>query len=651
MRQFLRLHRRSILSVFVAVFLPALFTLLWIIENDQLPGNDASNYLLTAVNIYQHFADHGIWNGLTHLYGSRGWRPIFYPDLIVPFLLISHGSLYFAYAGLACCALIASVTYAYLYFRLLLERSSAILAASLIGLLPLLQAQFVMFYAEGILFACLLGSFYHLIKSNYLRDAKHSFAFVVLLSLALIIRPVEALTQSILVLMYFLLRGYFRQIFSLRDIYIAVTTVVLACAAFFAAALIPMLHFETIHFIDNGGQFDTAMSVTLYHAFKVTLVAAAIVLIGYVCLNYRSWRSALAMRLSQSADKPLLLPVVMTVTALVMIWYLPFAFETYQWIYRTSLGDVATSTGALNGSQFSWAELQKFILAEGAMAVYTIVAVGLAGSIMVSRWTRQRVLSSMPIMFLLLSIPFSFWETFYTVQVVTRKLSFAFPALLMAFLLIGLQRGRAWPLRISLIAMLVVLQFSLMMNVLVVDKSSEQKALIKNTVGYFIPKPQNIQPNPHLVVRDFLDQYASNLSLHSIGMEVDPGTPDARHPVDAEPIDPFLFSTMLVTAKSPYVSGYPYISAYTKDSVRELGKHYDAIFLSDHADKMLVAKTAAAYYNMMFKQEKSQSLKTYYDFMRHYAQNSLHELGWKQGPCIIITTQKHGDYRGCLLLK
>src|SRR5258708_5616768 len=137
--------KNELLLIVFASILPLTMTLFWLLRNLQLPMNDASNYLMTAIDIYHQFTDKGVLKGILSCYTLRGWRPIFFPVLSVPFLLISKGNLIFAYKSVAMITLAVSTFYLYLFFRLKLDRISAIIATNLVGLLPLIQAQVVMF--------------------------------------------------------------------------------------------------------------------------------------------------------------------------------------------------------------------------------------------------------------------------------------------------------------------------------------------------------------------------------------------------------------------------------------------------------------------------------------------------------------------------
>ena len=150
-------HKQSqneILYFLLAMILPVLFTLLWVLNNTQLPTSDATDYLNAGHKIYRYFTDNGFWYGLSHFDIPRGWRPIFFSVFTAPFLFLSHGNLSFAYHAVAVSCVIASAIYVYLFSRLFLDRLSAVITANLICLLPLIQAQVLTFCRSCIISHC-----------------------------------------------------------------------------------------------------------------------------------------------------------------------------------------------------------------------------------------------------------------------------------------------------------------------------------------------------------------------------------------------------------------------------------------------------------------------------------------------------------------
>lgn len=641
---------KKIFHITIAFLLPFIYLGFWFFKNNQLPVNDAANYMMTATTMYQHFVDHGFWKGMIHLFIERGWRPIFFPDLAVPFLLIFKGNLFAAYGAVASLCLFVSITYVYLYFRLVLDRVSATVAASLIGLLPFIQSQLLMFYAESALFPCLIGAIYHLIKSDYLRQFKHVCGFVILMILALVVRPIEALTQIIFILTLFLFSGWYQNIFTGKQLAYLFASAFFALFLFFLSAFLPYLHLNVIPIMDEGGVLDKKMMKMIYYGMLGSALVTVIILLAVWSKQTKYLFTMLHSRINNAINQPLLIPAFATVFIGTLIWFLPFAFETAEWIYRTSLGDVAMNTGSLSGSHFSWDVLQIYLREEGLLAIIIITVMMIASLAILPVVTSKKIVLSAPFIYLILITPFPLWESFYTVQIITRKLSAAFPALMMAMLLIGLHAGRSWSLRVIIAMVLLMAQFILLFVLLFTPTNQNPSSILNHTIGYFIPAPSSIQPNPHDVVVQFFDEQAQKYKFRSISLEVIPGTPDARHPVEAEPINPFMLGVMLTASRKPYYANYAYVGRYLPDTLRKIVRDHDAIFLSDKITTMSISSYAANHYAKLFSEETNSSLKVFYELEMMYASNRLADIGLKPGPCLVVKTQKQGDYVGCLLI-
>ena len=421
----------------VSSSLPLFCLILWLVRNTQLPTADAANYLSTAINIYHHFIHGGINEGLHSLYFDRGWRPIFFPSLLVPFLGLFHGNLYMASNSMILTTFFISLLYVYLIMRLRLDTLCAIIATNLIGLLPLFQTQFLTLFAESAFFPCVMASLYHLIKSNYMQDVKQSLSFACFVSLAILIRPVEAVMHLFLVMMIFMYLGWHHGVFSLQSI---------------------------------------------------------------------------------GKMKNLFMPVFSLIILLVFLWFLPFADETRDWIYRTSIGDVAIGAGPARYS--FWQTAYNYLSAEGSVVVIGITLIALISLFSLERIKLYGVLSSVIFIYLISMIPFAFVEVFYSVQATPRRLSVAFPALLMSLLLLGLQRGRFWSVRFGGILVLLIIQFIFVIILNLTSKYEMPMPWLNMMIGYLIPQPITVNPNPHNKILQFFSSEVKKYHLTDIILEV-----------------------------------------------------------------------------------------------------------------------------------
>lgn len=641
------LNRFKYRSLIFAFILPLVFTGLWLIKNTQLPSADAANFLSTALNIYHHFIHDGFVKGIISCYSDRGFRPIFFPVLAEPFLLMTHGNMYMAYSLVAMSCLLASLMYIYLFLRLQLDRVSAILATNLIGLLPLLQVQLLGFYAESAFFPCVIGLAYHLIKSDYLRQLKHVFACILLFTLAVTLRPVEASMHLIFLISLFVYYGWRESVFKMSDIAIVLSLCVTSILLFFIAAAHPSVRLIVSHVTDKPMQ---------EFFIKILGITAGLTALSWMLVFIPStirWSKKIIFQ--NHLNEPQLVPFALISLMLILIWFFPFAFDTFQWVYGTSFGDIAAGTIVGKGGFFSSQttflnELNKHVQVEGRVVVLGVVFAALANGLYLLKQKRFAIFVSMPVLYLLAIVPLPLLEIFLTAQDWSRKVAVAFPVLLMIMLMIGLQRGRFWIARAAFLAIILFLHFVLVMAVAFENKGFNP--LLDKMVGYYIRPPVLISNNPHDVVRDFLTLHANRLKLKNIAIEVNANT--------IEPVDPFLMVVKVQAENVDYIVSYPYVAKFSTHNSEDFKTKYDGLFLSANANDMKVSKVAANHYYKSYLAETNPSIKTLYYFLYHYAKNDLSTIGWKTDSCTVIKTaclvgdvqkaRREADCFGCLLL-
>jgi len=620
-------QHNDFLFYILALALPVLFTALWVFTNTQLPTSDATDYLNAGNNIYRHFTDNGFWHGLLHFDIPRGWRPIFFSVLTAPFLFLSRGNVFFAYQAVAISCVIASAIYVYLFSRLYLNRISAVITANLICLLPLLQQQVLTFLAECALFPAVMGSLYHLVQSDYFKHKKHSIGFIICFSLAMVIRPVEAITALIFVLMVFLATGWYRQLFSFKQI-VSVTTVGLVTVFLLLLSVtLYFMHHFPFQPID-GGIYDAKLARSIYTVTYFSVIAMVLSLSGLLLMRNNT---------SKPINDPPIIFVFMSICVLVLLWFMPHAFQTYAWVYRTSLGDLADMSRVVNRPT-ALSLLYQHMQTEGLLVVVGVAVVALFSAMMIGFKKLREVCFSLPFIYVLLLIPFSVWEVLNTIQVSGRKLSVAFPALLLALLLIALQRGRTWLLRNAIVLGLLVAQFIFALS-MIYPNVSALNAYASN-MGYY-PAPVRSYPNPHDVVLQFLNREVAEYHYKDVYGVIDAGL--------AMPVDPFLMSLLNRIHRNTYTFGYPYLAAYSDANMEKFNQPGKAIFITDKKKNMVISESAAHDYALRFQQETNANMKMHYRFLHYYSANKLAEIGWKLGHCMVVTGGDGEEYQGCLL--
>ena len=617
------MHKLFYISL--AALFPLIFTCIWLMTNSQLPMADATDYLTTGYNIYRHFSENGFWHGLQDFHIPRGWRPIYFPVFTLPFLLISKGDISFAFQSVAILCVMVSAIYVYRLSRLLLERWSAIIVSNLIVLLPFTQMQVLTFFAESALFPAVIGSIYHLIQSDFFRHRKHRWGFIICFTLAILIRPVEAATELVFITGVFLFAGWHKKIFSFRQV-LTVITMGLATVFIF---LFSVSSYILRHYADtliDGGKFDIKLADSVY------LASSIIMKVGLVAV------AALMFTRKSEGDKqkhqPPIIFVFFMIFAAVLIWFLPKAFQTYNWIFRTSMGDLAIITSKVSVlSQF-----QSFVFQESFVIVIGVLLTALISAFLIGKKKLQDVLLSFPVIYLLLLIPFPLWEVLNTVQYSSRKLHLAFPALIFVLLLFALQRGKLFGFRFAMIAGLLLVQFLFAMNFyFTLPEPMRQYA---QWFGIY-PYPVNVHPNPHDLVLDLLNAEANQRQLKHIAVMVDTNT--------GFPVDPFYFSMMYQIKNLPYTMDSPFFSNNDESNIHVLRNQHDAAFLTGKKDEMKISAQASKAYYHLYQNEIIPPMKVLYQFLYYYSANKLNEIGWKSGPCMMIKSVGGEDYQGCLL--
>ena len=73
----------------ILLSIPVIFVLLWHLCDRGLPNSDPATYAQVTLQIARAFRQHGLLPGMVALLDIRGWRPIFFPQIAVPFFLLT----------------------------------------------------------------------------------------------------------------------------------------------------------------------------------------------------------------------------------------------------------------------------------------------------------------------------------------------------------------------------------------------------------------------------------------------------------------------------------------------------------------------------------------------------------------------------------
>ena len=100
----------------------------WHAVNQRLPIWDAADFVLNAQKIVERF-DGGLLAGLKGVYLERGWRPIIFPALAVPFFVLSEGQILLAVGLMQFAAVWLLAAYVFGFLRTMLSPARSVAGA------------------------------------------------------------------------------------------------------------------------------------------------------------------------------------------------------------------------------------------------------------------------------------------------------------------------------------------------------------------------------------------------------------------------------------------------------------------------------------------------------------------------------------------
>lgn len=294
-----------------AVGAPLLLVVVWHLLNTRYPNDDAADYFKTAQQIYQRFGSDGLLSGVKAAYLHRGWRPVLFPVVSVPFLLLTNGSVHLTMLLTMTASYAVLLTFAYLLCREYLEPRSAALATLLLGSTYWLIASSYYFFSEVWLYASAFAVLYYLKKSALFTSWKHSALLGAWVGITLASKPVEFLMSLgiFFVVMIWISRS--RRMITNRELIVSL------CIAVMTAAL-PIAYSFVARPLSNA--------LIMTGLLGVFVIAFAPLLLPFK--GNRLYRS----------------PFVAAVSVCCLIagaWWLPMFREYIDYVYTGGFGDMA----------------------------------------------------------------------------------------------------------------------------------------------------------------------------------------------------------------------------------------------------------------------------------------------------------------------
>jgi|LWDU01.1.fsa_nt_gi hypothetical protein len=343
---------RSIITKFkiqyVLLLVPAILMMLWHIMDNIFPASDGGGFFFRSVLIYEDlFLDkdnifQSFIRFLDHVIAGRG-VPHLFPALGSLILIPSLGNwnVAFALMGIFYVTLITVFSYL-IIFEFTRKKYYSILSAIIIGTLPAVFANAINNVAEIALIAFLLPTFYYLYKSNSFSVAHYSKYFAVFMTLALSVRPIQALLILLFPIIITLSRGRIKNIFTNHQfITIAYLFIlflcILLCFPYLRTFGEPLYqHLIRGHFPAYNISVVTDVYLKLTITFTILLGFFTAVLLYKKQFN--TFRKELSFKFKN--HKNYILPTFLLIFVLnIIVWALSF-HSFFYWVFSATFGSL-----------------------------------------------------------------------------------------------------------------------------------------------------------------------------------------------------------------------------------------------------------------------------------------------------------------------
>ena len=625
-------------KIFLILFIPSLLSFYWHYINTQLPVADATGFLTAAINIYNDFIKFNIYEFIKGLYFERSWRPVIFHLFYLPFLILSKGNLLFAIGALHTTLTFLST---FLIYKIIAFKNKNYYSALLAAIISISSA--VMFggaavpgFSEISLLPFILGLVYFLINEKTFCNKKYSFFFTILLFLIVSTRPVEGIAHIILpIILFFTLL--------LRKKYISkekVIEIILITNTTFTLLLLTRI----IPSIENHiSRIDPVNALAIYDKiFIITLVTNVIILITYLLFLGNRTRVI-------NTNYRYLAKSVYASLFLIFIWWAGFFSNLYEWVYRTSLGDVVS-----NMVKSDIGIIKLFINIINHFGILLFFSIFLLFLFLCFKKIKIPTLKiklniTNHYLYLISVLPLPLILYFTTVQTHPRKVSVIFIIILVIFSSKTIYKNiNKFYISAYLVSVLLILFFSHLNFIYTQDDNRTFKnPKTSIIVGESFPSPITLKPNPHNVVIENLNILSKKYNAKHITLPIDEGS---------NPVDPFLLSMMSIG--NNFTSNFPYTPKFSRnlkfiDSykyallINPLGKMIKLEKQSNLILEIIDPKNKSIIRNSNELRILSPNQKYTYFLQYLYSSNKLEKYGREELSCFSINK----DFSGCLIKK
>jgi hypothetical protein len=296
------LKKRNFVYLMICLLTTFLFPFLWHFYNNAIPIWDGADYVLSIQKILKTF-EVSFYDGFKSVFFERGWRPILFPQLALPFFIFSRGDINTGVALTQSFYFLLISFFSFKFFNIYLSVFKSFLGVFILVTTGYILNYSTMFYSElAWISMMIIGLYYYKTKN---KNEKLSI-FMIGLSLGIMfcIRPVETaliLFLPILFLVYFEYKKL--NLLKVDIIYFMIAVFAISCLFLYR------IFFYEYKFL--------SLLFFLIFFLSITLI------------------------FKQFKRKPKFIHSLLLSLIISFIWHYPTANILYHWVYETSIGDLA----------------------------------------------------------------------------------------------------------------------------------------------------------------------------------------------------------------------------------------------------------------------------------------------------------------------
>ena len=333
---------------FILLLVPAFFMLLWHFIDNGLPVSDGGEFFFRSVLLYENFflekdnIFESAFRYINDVIANRGPKPTLFPALGSPFVILGFGDWNITYALMGIFYVSMITIFAYLFIvEFTGKKYYSALSAIIIGTLPAVFANAISNLAEIGLIAFLLPAFYFLYKSNYFSIANYSKYFAIFATLAISVRPIQALILLILPILISLWLGKAKNIFTKEQLTaISYLLILFLCILMYVPYLRTFGEPLYMNLTRNNFPANNISIVTDIY-FKLTIVFTFLLAIFTIFLIYKKQFKILYKELSfkfKNYENYILQTFLLIFILNIIIWALQF-HDFFNWAFAAIIGN------------------------------------------------------------------------------------------------------------------------------------------------------------------------------------------------------------------------------------------------------------------------------------------------------------------------